>query len=87
MHLRYAAIIVLIIWALMIPPMAGGKMDTSAPLAQWTEFGAFQDQRTCEAAQGEMREDPMTSYQLGKSRCVPAPLSSGGVPSPGSQRP
>jgi hypothetical protein len=69
----------------MIPPMAGGKMDTSAPLAQWTEFGTFQDQRTCEAAQREMREDPMTSYQLGKSRCVPASPSA--APSPGSQSP
>lgn len=87
MHLHYASLIGLAAWSLIIPPMAGGKMDTAAPLAKWTEFGTFEDRQSCETVRNEMRNNPMTSFQLGQSRCVPSQSQPGTGTSPHNPNP
>jgi hypothetical protein len=82
MTVRHAAALVLVGWALMVPPANGVDIDTkpasdllSIPVWKWERVALFDREEQCEFARDKMVNDPKDrhpKYIAQLARCLPA---------------
>jgi uncharacterized protein YfaP (DUF2135 family) len=60
MKSNHTAVVAIVVWYLMIPPIADNKIDAHAPLSTWRKGVSFNSQNECDESLKDAIENPMT---------------------------
>jgi len=56
MSFRHAAVLALVVWYLMLPPISPRGVDVSAPLSRWTIYKDYDSIHLCVEGETQLRE-------------------------------